>query len=690
MNYIETRVPAGTKFISDIPGFTFPNESCIIDKTICGCGFTEWCLNNNIPVILCSPRKILLSNKTEQHNIPGSDKRPVYYFNNEKETTLNYDSDLNSYSNYQVENKPKYYNNLFSNMRDVLGEGEVKTEEIPDYIKDLKNDLVQWVISNQLSDSNFVPKILVTYDSLRHVIDALQGNMTQFVIVVDEFQSIFTDSTFKPDVELNLVDLLSTLPNKSIFISATPMMERYLDSLPYFSNMTVYKLIWDESAIEKVNISRKYTNSIRTEICQIIDNYKKGLYPTKITSDGVEHQSMEAVFFVNSVTVIIDVLKKSKLKSEEVNILCADTDTNRRKLTNIGHSIGKVPINSSDNKMFTFCTRTTYIGADFYSTNAMTFVFSDLSIQSLTIDISLDLLQIVGRQRLPINVFRNEIVFYYHKRGDSFFSDEKEFNNYVLKKELKTQKFLTNAKIFNKDDEVFLSMIKSHNRSERYKNDYVGYSRSLNEPVENILVKLSEQRAWEITRPDYLDNILIKKTGLDPTPINLNIGTLNVKLNPELSLIDSFKQTFLSTGNFSERMSMFNEFVTKNPGIYEKYRNYFIGFIPLDFRNYINKLGIEKIQTIGFSKRSINAAINYQTLTASDTFLAEIKKNFIIGNSYSLADIKEKLKNIYLNLGQTITPKASSLLDFCDIQEITWIDSLSKKRIHGYKIINYK
>ena len=62
-------VPKGIRFIGKWKEFSLPNEVCIIDKQITGCGFTEYCLCNSSNVILVSPRKILLENKEEQH--PG-------------------------------------------------------------------------------------------------------------------------------------------------------------------------------------------------------------------------------------------------------------------------------------------------------------------------------------------------------------------------------------------------------------------------------------------------------------------------------------------------------------------------------------------------------------------------------------------------------------------------------------------
>ena len=63
--------------------------------------------------------------------------------------------------------------------------------------------------------------------------------------------------------------------------------------------------------------------------------------------------------------------------------------------------------------MFTFCTKTAYIGSDFYSDCASSYVFADPNIKSLALDISLDLPQIVGRQRNRENPFKNNIVIFY-------------------------------------------------------------------------------------------------------------------------------------------------------------------------------------------------------------------------------------------------------------------------------------
>ena len=81
--------------------------------------------------------------------------------------------------------------------------------------------------------------------------------------------------------------------------------------------------------------------------------------------------------------------------------------------------------------MFTFCTRTVYLGADFYSTNARTVVLSDANIDTLSVDISLDLPQILGRQRLEINPWKNSALMYV-KCTDLKHKTTKEDNEKIL------------------------------------------------------------------------------------------------------------------------------------------------------------------------------------------------------------------------------------------------------------------
>ena len=83
-------VPRGIRYIGEWRDFCFSNFSskCIINKQLPGCGFTEYCIGGPENVILCSPRKMLLKNKKDQHEFD------VYLVVNEMDKESNIDKDL--------------------------------------------------------------------------------------------------------------------------------------------------------------------------------------------------------------------------------------------------------------------------------------------------------------------------------------------------------------------------------------------------------------------------------------------------------------------------------------------------------------------------------------------------------------------------------------------------------------------
>ena len=73
-------VPYGIQFISEWKEYQIPRgEHFIVDKGVTGCGYTEMCLTDSHNVILCSPRKMLLENKRDQHIL---DENILYLENN--------------------------------------------------------------------------------------------------------------------------------------------------------------------------------------------------------------------------------------------------------------------------------------------------------------------------------------------------------------------------------------------------------------------------------------------------------------------------------------------------------------------------------------------------------------------------------------------------------------------------------
>ena len=270
-------VPKEYQYLSNWSDFDsiMPSGHVILNKSICGCGCTDYYLTNDLPVILVSPRKALITSKLKGGRTAGK----LFYFDR-------------------------------SNGGDVS-----------DTITAMGNYL-NYCEQTPFGGQSLVPKIMVTYDSLHYVVDTLTNwsLMDQFTIVVDEFTCIFTDVKFKGSVEVNLLHQLETLPNRIVYISATPLKDKYLSVLGQFQNLPYVTLQWDPSRVETVNVYYSKMRSPVTAISQIIKDYRKcGCFQTKIIG-GQRVDSTEAVFFLNKVEDIVRVIKNNDLKPSETAV----------------------------------------------------------------------------------------------------------------------------------------------------------------------------------------------------------------------------------------------------------------------------------------------------------------------------------------------------------------------------------
>ena len=693
MNVIPINVPENIEYISEWDDFKYPLGHLILDKTICGCGFTEYCLNNSIPTVLCSPRKKLLENKEEQHNSEeGKEKnlKPLYYFRNDYENNIDYDGSRNAeklktpFDNSNNDNMLSSSNYIFEIQEqenlDLLEKSEKK-----DYLSPIKDQLRSYIESCSGENSPF--KIIVTYDSLHHVLDVLNEYYASnsYCVVVDEFQSIFMDASFKATVELDFVEDLKGCTNV-LYLSATPMLEKYLVDLDYFKDLRFFKFIWDESRVENVRIQRETVRNINKRVGEIITDYREGRFPNKILSNGELRESKELVIFVNSIRSICDIIRKCDLKPEETNIICADSSTNIKQLKKVGHQIGNIPTYGQPHKMFTLCTRTTYLGADFYSTNAFTIVCSDCNIQTLTVDISLDLPQILGRQRLKENVFRNEVLILYKaetKKG-AVINEKKLVNDEKVKyKEEKTKKLLEYYNNMPDEGKLLWAEIAKRDK-ELYKNNYLGVSGRTGKAMFNYLVKVADQRAYDVSRKEYQDDITIRRGIESIESVNIIEGTLSVN---ELSIVyNNLVSEFDKDNNFERRMKLLCDIYFQYPTFYVQYANSPLQvIIPLSYQNYINLIGFEKIRALDYKESNI---VKYIHPEAVNIDVEGIKFLFKVGSKYSRKQIKEMLGEFYTTHNITKTPKASDLSEYFELRDCQFMED--GKKVHGFEIIKRK
>ena len=683
MNRQKIEVPEGIRFLSDWDWFSldkFPSK-CIINKQIPGCGFTEYCIRSNENIILCSPRKLLLKNKFDQH------ENEVYLVVNEMDKDVNVDKDLMK--------DTKDHSNLISSKEDVIK----KQKEIEDKRHEIYQKLYSGIeeYKNKCFIKGKPMKILVTYDSYHIVVDILTRlNMFQyFYTVIDEFQSILHDSRFKSDTELGFLYILKARSQSAFFVSATPMMDEYLEMLDEFKDLPYFELDWytlDHSRVIRPSLKVLTMKSVGTKAEEVIGKYlRKEFEEIVVMRDSIPTKviSNEAVLYVNSVNHIISIIKKCDLTPEQVNILCADTEDNKRKIQRkLGKSftIGKVPKRDEYHKMFTFCTRTVYLGADFYSTCAQSFIFSDANSDCLAVDISEDLPQILGRQRLDENPWKNSATFYYRSTADYRKMGDKDFQYIINNKRKSTESLLrTFGLALDIDKQELAKNYEYVAKNANYKDNYVAVNKVRDEygniylsPVLNNLVMVNEIRAFKIQQIDYADRFTVFSTIHSKLTkgdiVNQRAFEFMEKYN---SLTEARKKLiFLCESSLNGELS-------------KEVVEVVLAQIPdSDYiKSYYINLGPDKLKSLGYIRANIERALGI--VTFSDELLYDsIYSEFKEGNKLSLSIIKQKLKDLYSSINYKSTPKASDLSRFFEVKKCKI--TIEGKRVDSYELLKSK
>ena len=670
-------VPRGIRYISEWKDFCFNKfpSKCIINKQLPGCGFTEYCLRGPENVILCSPRKMLLENKKDQH------EGDVYLVVNEMEKETEVDKDLTKDPrNVKIEDEE---------------EGSDKKDNSEIYER-IYNEISEYTYKRYLE--NKPAKILVTYDSYRIVKDILEklGIFDKFVTVVDEFQSILHDARFKSNTELGFILHLQQSPT-AYFVSATPMMEKYLDMLDEFKDLPYYELDWETAESGRIirpSLKVLTMKSVGTKAEEIIQKYLSGDFEEiTVMKDGqpVRVISDEAVFYVNSVNHIISMIKKNNLTPEQCNVLCSRTDDNAKRIKRkLGKRfvIGKVPKKTEKPKMFTFCTRTVYLGADFYSECARSFIFSDSNSDCLAVDIAEDLPQILGRQRLKENPWKNTANFYYRVTADYKEMKPEDFQNIVESKKKSTENLLL---AYNTTlDSVKFDLAKTYQyvaKSANYKDNYIAVNKVINsqtgdiilKPVVNQLVLVNEIRAFQIQQVDYKDRFSVFSS------IRSNLTKDDI-VNRDVTRFLCIYETLTT---IYDKLKLLCEYPVSKEAIQ----------IVLDqiadsdeVKSYYLALGSQRLRALSYSVTKIKRELGIVTFS-SELLNNTIALNFNPGEKYTLANLKVKLGNLYNSINYDATPKANDILEYFEVKSIVIYEKKedgTRKQIRGYELLKRK
>lgn len=615
-------MPPSCRYMSDydklINGLLPINGKFILNKTLTGCGGTSLFLNSGLMVVIISPRIQVLKNKHKQYpdsflfHIPQCGDRPSAI--------------------------------------------KQKMEELNSYLH----------LHYGLTPFGQPPpaKILVTLDSVGKVLSVLESCsiIDKFLFVVDEFQCLMGDAIFKGTVDMNFLVNIDNRARRICYLSATPIPEIYLDYIPQLANLPYYKLQWDPAVIEeptlKVRQMKKGENAVK--LCtELIQKYRNnGYFERKIIQGNVVY-SREACIFLNEVKSIIRIIEKNNLLPEEVTILCSESKSSELPK---GFTIGGLCTdrNNPINKTFTFCTKASFEGVDFYSTNASTYIFIDGGKEWLSLDVAIDLSQILGRQRLDSNPFRHDATLYYktvpnpvtevefRQRQSEMEQTTKERLDMYYASPEKSKKWLVDLHLKISPEEKFVS-------------DYVDVIQENGQSTLgfNYLVMAAKWNQW-YQRRYYYSNSHQLISGIQSA---LGIGRKPVEVRDFESWYNnaSDKDKLAGYADFRNKYPQYDEWIFQNP------------FIDLRFHQWYATLGYSTLKRVNFKEDKV---INiYNEYCVQDLIKTACINAFEVGKIYSLKDVKNMLQQIYDHAGFSgKTAKATDLGTYLCSQKVQRTD----------------
>ena len=442
----------------------------------------------------------------------------------------------------------------------------------------------------------------------------------------------------------------------------------YLDLIPQFKDLDYFKLEWDPSVLEDPTIREvrmKKGESVESVCEDIITSYREHGYFARKVWNGNIVESREVCIFLNEVKKIKNIILKNDLQPEETTILCSTSSEHELPK---GFKVGGLSTDKVNpkNKTFTFCTKASFEGVDFYSDNAITYIFVDGNKPWQTLDIYLDIPQILGRQRLDKNPFKRDATIFYKTKPSV--ESEAEFREKQKAMELKTKRTIEEYNLSSDYmKSTLLDTIRKVDTSKKFIDDYIDViSDGTTTTVgENTLVKVARWNDWYL-RKYYYNHPCQLTTGI--------INAVSVSHKPQ-EVIDFEKSFYFA--NSSDKLRIYSEFMYQYP----QHETSVLAnpYIPIEYHDWYRKYGYDGLSKLGFDEKRVEQ--DYVVHCNRDCIIHECRKVFIVGENYSKRFVKNELQKIYDSLGLLgRRAKAVEIEGYMDVKERTLTDESGKRR----------
>lgn len=503
-------------------------HDCIFNKVVTGCGATTIALMNDEDYIIAVPTTELIVNKTGRKNAGTA----IIKFGDKEQCVFG----------------------LFG------------------IFKDAEKALKEYLLTDGTK------KIICTYDKISKLTDLI--NPSDYRLLIDEYHCLLKAYSYRQVAIDGVLEKFKQYKS-FCFMSATPINATFRpDCLKGTRQVTA---LWDRT--DKMKVDLIPTNKPYVYAANIIKAYQNDGY---IEIDGVK--SHEAYFFINSVTDIAAIIHYCNLSNDEVRIICANTDANKKKLS--GYAISN---SRSPNRIFNFITSKSFEGADYFSDDGICFVVSSASNPHTQASIDTDIPQIAGRIRTRNNPFRYKLVHIFNRSYKNLNLDV-SYDEMVRRTEMELQKTRATVDLFNKADDLVKG-----NLRDKLKNNmnelYMSYDKNNDMFTLNDILPKLELYNYQVNQKIYKDGISLaaayRENDIDTqTEEFQRMGEILHTLGKKLS----FKDAFLEYADAAQNKNLFkmNRLAQEQPLIVDAYK----------------KLGVDRVRSMRYTKKAIQDALN--------------------------------------------------------------------------------
>jgi hypothetical protein len=288
----------------------------------------------------------------------------------------------------------------------------------------------------------------------------------------------------------------------------------------------------------------------------------------------------------------------------------------------------------------------------------------------------MDLEQILGRQRLKENPWKNYAKMFVKVTSLKHKTTKEEFDNRLEEKKKNSISLLSSYEKSNSTEQYYLAIkYQKDAKASHYKDDYVAVNKHAGKslaPVFNNLMMVSEMRSFEVQQIDYKDRFsvfnAVNERGVEG--IKKEVQEIAEEFNAMRNSVEKLKALvdLAESGKYEEKD--FHDFLSLIP---EKYRDYYI------------KMGSDRIRANSFQESRLKEEWikQHREEEGIDSGLVnEILSFFKLCQRYTNPDIKAKLKELYQKHGYEKTAKASDLEEYFWLKKV-YISSIKK---NGFEI----